>query len=66
MIETRYDPETDVLHVRFGGPEAVYDGADEVSPGVYVEYDASGDAIGVEITSALRTRREKARVQDAA
>ena len=52
MIETRYDPEADVLHVSFGPPDARYDGAQEVAPGVYVEFDQHGLPMGVEITSA--------------
>jgi uncharacterized protein YuzE len=52
MIETRYDPEADVLHVAFGAPGATYDSAEEVAPGVYVEFDHDGQPMGVEITSA--------------
>jgi uncharacterized protein YuzE len=52
MIETRYDTEADVLHVAFGPPGAAYDSAQEVAPGVYVEFDQHGNAMGVEITSA--------------
>ncbi len=52
MIQTNYDPEADVLHVRFGPEGARYDGAEEVAPGVFVEFDSAGNAIGVEVTSA--------------
>jgi len=52
MIETRYDPEADVFHVAFGPAGAAYDGAKEVAPGVYVEFDTDGNPMGVEITSA--------------
>jgi uncharacterized protein YuzE len=52
MIETRYDPEADVLHVGFGPDDAIYDSAKEVAPGVYVEFDSHGNPMGVEITSA--------------
>ena len=51
MIKTSYDPAADVLHVAFGPPDASYDGAQEVAPGVYVEFDRRGRPIGVEITS---------------
>ena len=52
MIETRYDPEADVLDVSFGPADATYDSAQEVAPGVYVEFDRQGRPMGVEITSA--------------
>ncbi len=51
MIRTNYDPEADVLHVRFGPEDAKYDGAEEVAPGVFVEFDAAGNPIGVEVIS---------------
>jgi uncharacterized protein YuzE len=51
MIRTTYDPEADVLNVAFGPPDAASDGHKEVAPGVYVEFDRSGNVIGVEITS---------------
>ena len=55
MIQTTYDPEADVLHVLFGAQDAKYDGASEVAPGVFVEFDAVGNAIGVEVLS-VRSR----------
>jgi uncharacterized protein YuzE len=54
LIGTSYDPEADVLHVRFGPDGAKYDGADEVAPGVFVEFDAAGNPIGVEVISVRR------------
>ncbi len=51
MIRTSYDPEADVLLVSFGPGGAIYDGAAEVAPGVFVEFDADGNAIGVEVLS---------------
>lgn len=55
MIRTTYDPEADVLHVRFGPESAKYDGAEEVAPGVFVEFAAGGQPIGIEIIS-VRSR----------
>ena len=52
VIRTNYDPEADVLHVRFGRENAQYDSAQEVAPGLYIEYDTDGNVIGVEVTSA--------------
>jgi uncharacterized protein YuzE len=51
MIKMNYDPELDVLSVAFGPEGANYDGAQEVAPGVFVEFDADGNAIGIEVLS---------------
>jgi uncharacterized protein YuzE len=51
MIQTSYDPEADVLHVKFGPDGAKYDGAEEVAPGVFVDFDPDGNAIGIEVLS---------------
>jgi len=54
MIRTNYDPEADVLHVGFGPKDGRYDSSEEVAPGVFVEFDADGNPIGVEVISARR------------
>ena len=54
MIRTNYDPEADVLHVGFGPETETYDGATEVAPGVFVEFDANGNAIGIEVLGVTR------------
>jgi len=54
MIRTDYDPEADVLHVQLGPKDARYDGAEEVAPGVFVEFDAEGNPIGLEVISVRR------------
>jgi uncharacterized protein YuzE len=54
MIRTNYDPESDVLHVAFGPENAQYDNAQEVAPGVFVEFDADGNSIGIEVISVRR------------
>jgi uncharacterized protein YuzE len=51
MIQTSYDPEADVLHVKFGSDDAKYDGSDEVAPGVFLEFDAAGTLTGIEVIS---------------
>ena len=51
MIRTDYDTEADVLHVRLGRDGARYDEAEEVAPGVLLEFDMDGDPIGLEVTS---------------
>lgn len=54
VIQTSYDPEADVLQIRFGGRGAKYENAQEVAPGVYVEFDPAGRPIGIEVTSVSR------------
>ncbi len=54
MIRTNYEPEADVLHVRFGPPDGRYDGADEVAPGVFLKFDVNGTAIGVEVINVSK------------
>ncbi len=55
MIRTNYDTEADLFHVAFGAPGAVSDGSEELAPGVFVEFDSSGNVIGIEVLSiALR------------
>ena len=51
MIRTNYDPEADVMHIAFGPQDSAPDGAQEVAPGVFVEDDAQGRPVRVEITS---------------
>jgi uncharacterized protein YuzE len=60
MIRTNYDPEADILHVKFGPEGAKYDSSEEVAPGVYVDFDTAGNPIGVEISS-VRWRSEDVR-----
>lgn len=65
MIQTNYDPEADVLHVSFGLSDAVYEGATEVAPGVYLEFGTDGQPIGVEVTG-VRNRAVPSAVPQAA
>jgi uncharacterized protein YuzE len=51
VIQTNYDPEADVLHVKFGPDDAKYDGSEEIAPGVFLEFDSAGNVIGVEVIS---------------
>jgi uncharacterized protein YuzE len=66
MIRTNYDPEADVLHVQFGPKEARYDGAEEVAPGVFVEFDSEGNPIGLEVISVRPARRFSSRLRNSA
>ena len=63
MIHTNYDPEADVLHVKFGPDGAKYDGSQEVAPGVFLEFDTDGKPIGIEIIS-VRLRGIDARERE--
>ena len=66
MIRTNYDPEADVLHVAFGAETARYDNAQEVAPGVFVEFDSQGNPIGVEVISVRHRATAAAPVQTVA
>ena len=66
MIRTNYDPEADVLHVAFGPENARYDNAREVAPGVFVEFDADGNPIAVEVISVRHRSDATASLQTAA
>jgi uncharacterized protein YuzE len=65
MIQTSYDPEADVLNVKFGPAGARSDGSEEVAPGVFVEFDVEGQPIGLEVIGVQR-RAEAAAVRPAA
>ena len=55
MMKTSYDPEADAFAAWFA-PEGVQsDRTDEVAPGVFVDFDAAGRAVGVEVLS-VRSR----------
>jgi uncharacterized protein YuzE len=61
VITTNYDPEADVMRIGFGREGVAYDGAQEIAPEVYVDFDKDGQPIGAEIIS-IRWRSEQARV----
>ena len=54
MIQSSYDPEADVLNVKFGSTDARSDGSQEVAPGVFVEFGTEGQPIGIEVISVRR------------
>lgn len=51
-MQLRYYPETDTLYISFR-EEAGVD-SEEVSPGLVVDFDADGGAVGIEIEDASR------------
>ena len=55
MMKTSYDPEADAFAVWFAPEGVKSDRTDEVAPGVFVDFDAAGRAIGVEVLS-VRSR----------
>ena len=65
MISSSYDPEADVLNVKFGPAGAQSDGSQEVAPGVFVEFDTNGRPIAVEVIS-VRLRAAQPAVRPAA
>jgi uncharacterized protein YuzE len=65
MIQTSYDPEADVAEINFGAKDAVYDGSQEVSPGIMLHLDTEGRVIGVEIEAVSLRMAGAYRVQPA-
>lgn len=51
-MDAHYDPEVDALAISWGN--APISESDEVEPGVILNYDASGNVVGVEILNALK------------
>ena len=55
MMKTSYDPEADAFAAWFAPEGVESDRTDEVAPGVFVDFDATGRAIGLEVLS-IRSR----------
>jgi len=51
-MKVTYDPEVDVLSILLR--EAPVEGSDESRPGVILDYDSSGNIVGVEILEASK------------
>ena len=66
MIRTNYDPEADVLYVAFGPSGVRSDTSEEVAPGVFLEFDARGNPIAIEIIGVRRRSGATAPMQAAA
>ncbi len=51
MIKTSFDPEADAFSAHFAPPGTPSVETREVAPGVLLDFDAAGSAIGVEVLS---------------
>jgi uncharacterized protein YuzE len=51
-MKVRYDPEADVLSILLS--EAPVEESDEDKPGVILDYDKSGNVVGLEILDASK------------
>jgi uncharacterized protein YuzE len=51
-MKVRYDPEVDVLSIALS--DAPVEESDEDKPGVILDYDKSGNVVGLEILDASR------------
>ncbi len=49
MIQTTYDPEADAMSVWFAAPGITATTTEEVAPGVMLDFDSSGQVIGIEV-----------------
>jgi len=49
-VKIKYDPQTDILRLRFG--DTPIEESDQVEPGIIVDYDAEGHIVGVELLDA--------------
>lgn len=51
MMKTSYDPEADAFAAWFAPEVIKSDRTEEVAPGVFVDFDVAGNAIGIEVLS---------------
>jgi len=51
-MKVRYDPEVDVLSIALS--DALVEESDESKPGVILDYDKSGNVVGLEILDASK------------
>ena len=51
-MKVRYDPEVDVLTIALS--DAPVEESDEDKPGVIIDYDTSGNVVGLEILDASK------------
>ena len=54
MIQTTYDPEADAMSVWFAAPGITASTTEEVAPGVMLDFDSSGQVLGIEVLGVRR------------
>jgi uncharacterized protein YuzE len=52
MIDLTYDPEADAVYVSLGSAKIA--ATDEIAPNVFVDRDAAGKIVGIEVLTASR------------
>ena len=52
-MKVRHDPETDTLTMRLSDQKVME--SDEAHPGVILDYDKEGNAVGIEILQASKS-----------
>ncbi len=57
MIQTTYDPEADAMSVWFAAPGITATTTEGVAPGVMLDFDSSGQVIGVEVLGVSQRAR---------
>ena len=53
MIQTTYDPEAAAMSVWFAAPGITATTTEEVAPGVMLDFDSSGQVIGIEALGVI-------------
>lgn len=48
MMRMHYDPEADAFPVHFA-PKGAYLESEEVAPGIVLDFDATGQVVGIEV-----------------
>ena len=64
MIRTHYDPEADAFAVHFA-PKEAYVESQEVAPGLILDFDATGQVIGIEVLDVSRRMAASSAAPDA-
>jgi uncharacterized protein YuzE len=54
MIQTTYDPEADAMSVWFAAPGITASTTEEVAPGMMLDFDSSGQVLGIEVLGVRR------------
>jgi uncharacterized protein YuzE len=60
-MKVKYDKETDVLYIGFSSEKI--EESDEDKPGIILDYDATGNIVGIEILEASKKIKDPSKVE---